>query len=47
VTPDDVKSVALPALRHRIAVAPELEIEGLHADQVLRSILESVEAPRG
>jgi MoxR-like ATPase len=46
VTPDDIKSVALPALRHRIAVAPELEIEGLHPDQVLRSILETVEAPR-
>jgi MoxR-like ATPase len=46
VTPDDVKRVALPALRHRIAVAPELEIEGLRTDDVLRSILENVEAPR-
>lgn len=46
VTPDDVKRVALPALRHRIAIAPELEIEGLRADDVLRSVLESVEAPR-
>jgi MoxR-like ATPase len=46
VTPDDVKRVALPALRHRIAIAPELEIEGLKADDVLRSILETVEAPR-
>ncbi len=46
VTPDDVKQIAIPALRHRISIAPELEIEGLHADDVLRGILESVEAPR-
>ena len=46
VTPDDIKQIAIPALRHRIAVAPELEIEGLHADEVLRSILDGVEAPR-
>jgi MoxR-like ATPase len=46
VTPDDVKHVALPALRHRVAVAPELEVEGLQADDVIRSILETVEAPR-
>jgi len=46
VKPDDVKRVALPALRHRIAIAPELEIEGLRGDDVLRSILETVEAPR-
>jgi len=46
VTPDDIKHIAVPALRHRIAVAPELEIEGLHADDVLRGILDSVEAPR-
>ena len=46
VTPDDIKDVALPALRHRIAISPELEIEGTHADDVLRGILEQVEAPR-
>ena len=46
VTPDDIKRIAIPALRHRIAVAPELEIEGLHADDVLAGVLESVEAPR-
>lgn len=46
VTPDDIKRVAIPALRHRIAVAPELEIEGLHADDVLQGLLDSVEAPR-
>ena len=46
VTPDDIKHVGLPALRHRVAVAPELEVEGLDADDVIRSILQSVEAPR-
>jgi len=47
VTPDDVKAVALPALRHRVVLAPELEIEGQQADQVLASLLQKVDAPRG
>jgi MoxR-like ATPase len=46
VTPDDVKAVALPALRHRIALAPELEIEGQTTDVVLNALLDRVEAPR-
>jgi MoxR-like ATPase len=46
VIPDDVKLLAPPVLRHRIAVAPELELEGVTADQALRTILERVEAPR-
>ena len=46
VTPDDIKSMALPSLRHRIALAPELEIEGQSTDQVLVRLLEEVEAPR-
>ncbi len=45
-TPDDVKSVALAVLRHRVAVAPELEIEGRNADSVLAELLAQVEAPR-
>ena len=45
-TPDDIKSVSLPALRHRILLAPELEIEGMQTDDVLREILAAVEAPR-
>jgi MoxR-like ATPase len=45
VIPDDVKSLAVPVLRHRIAVAPELELEGVTADQALRTIVERVEAP--
>ena len=47
VTPDDVKRVAVPVLRHRITLTPEMEIEGRQVDDVLRTILEAVEAPRG
>ena len=46
VTPDDVKAVALPVLRHRLTLSPELELEGVTTDDVLRSILQKVEAPR-
>ena len=46
VTPDDVKGLAPAVLRHRIMVAPELDLEGVTADQALGSVLERVEAPR-
>lgn len=46
VTPDDVREVARPALRHRIALAPELQIEGQSADDALTALLAKVEAPR-
>jgi MoxR-like ATPase len=46
VTPDDVKRMALPALRHRVLPAPELELEGRDADAVLQDILEKTQAPR-
>ena len=46
VTPDDVKKMALPALRHRIRPSPELELEGRDADAILNGILEKIEAPR-
>ena len=46
VTPDDVKRMALPALRHRIAPSPELELEGRDTDAILRGLLEKTEAPR-
>ncbi len=46
VTPDDVRKVAIPALRHRIALAPELEIEAYRPDDILRDILGNVSAPR-
>ena len=46
VTPDDVREVALPALRHRIALAPELQLEGQSTDIVLQALLARVDAPR-
>jgi MoxR-like ATPase len=46
VTPDDVREIAKPGLRHRIALAPELQIEGQAADDVLHALLAKVEAPR-
>jgi MoxR-like ATPase len=46
VTPDEVKAVAKPALRHRIQLRPELELEGATADGVLDGILAAVPAPR-
>ncbi len=46
VTPDDVKAVTLPALRHRVILRPEAEIEGLDADAVIRRLLAGVEVPR-
>ncbi len=46
VTPDDVREIARPALRHRIALAPELQIEGQSADDALTALLAKVGAPR-
>ncbi len=46
VIPDDVKFVALPALRHRVVLAPGAEIEGLVADGVIRQVLDQIPAPR-
>ncbi|MGB9378631.1 MAG: MoxR family ATPase [Mycobacteriales bacterium] len=46
LTPDDVKALARPTLRHRVAVRPEAELEGVTADGVLEAVLASVPAPR-
>ncbi len=46
VTPDDVRDVARPVLRHRIVLRSDAEIEGMTADQVIDEILVSVEVPR-
>jgi MoxR-like ATPase len=46
VIPDDVKTVAMPALRHRILLTPEVEIDGIAPDEILRDILRKVEVPR-
>ncbi|MEM7082546.1 MAG: MoxR family ATPase [Pseudomonadota bacterium] len=46
VTPDDIKRVTLPALRHRVILAPEMEIEGINTDTMLTELLATIEAPR-
>jgi len=46
VTPDDVRTIALPALRHRVALSPEMQIEGREVDHALTAMLLRVEAPR-
>lgn len=46
VTPDDVKQVALPVLRHRIILSPEMELEGMDADRIILALLDHVSAPR-
>ncbi|MFN8580552.1 MAG: MoxR family ATPase [Gemmatimonadaceae bacterium] len=47
VVPDDVKELAAPVLRHRVVVAPELELEGVTPDQAVQGLLEKIQAPRG
>jgi MoxR-like ATPase len=46
VTPDDVKDLALPVLRHRVVVSPELEVEGRSSDDVLQGLLTRIPAPQ-
>jgi MoxR-like ATPase len=46
VIPDDVKTIALPVLRHRILLRPESEIEGLTPEQVLTRLIEAQVVPR-
>ena len=46
VTPEDIKEMALPVLRHRIILTPEKEMEGLTADDLIDSILKAIEVPR-
>ena len=44
-TPDDVKSLSFPVLRHRVVLTPEAEVEGRSSDEELASLLETLEAP--
>jgi MoxR-like ATPase len=44
--PDDVKSAALPVLRHRILLKPEADLEGLTSDQVIKQVIAAVEVPK-
>jgi MoxR-like ATPase len=44
--PDDVTEIVIPALRHRVVLGAEAEVEGLGIDQELRTLLKSIEVPR-
>jgi MoxR-like ATPase len=46
VTPDDVKQLAPPVLRHRVLLTPEAEVEGQRVDDRLRALLQTLPAPR-
>jgi len=46
VTPDDIKQHALAALRHRVQLAPDAQLEGREVGELLAAVLDSVEAPR-
>src|SRR2546427_10226384 len=46
VTPDDIKSMALPVLEHRLILRPEFEIEGLSVAEVIQQILQQIAVPR-
>jgi MoxR-like ATPase len=46
VSPEDIKFVALPVLRHRIVLSSEKEMEGLSGDEVVKSIIDKIEVPR-
>ncbi|WP_164668685.1 AAA family ATPase [Virgibacillus doumboii] len=46
VTPDDVKMVAKPALRHRLQIAPHMELEGVGLDEIIEELVGAVAVPR-
>ncbi|MHC5831840.1 MAG: AAA family ATPase, partial [Nostoc sp.] len=46
VTPDDVKAVAAPLLRHRLILKPEAMLDGLQMDAVIASVINQVAVPR-
>jgi MoxR-like ATPase len=46
VSPEDIKFVALPVLRHRIMLSPEKEMEGISTDVVVKQIIDKIEVPR-
>jgi len=46
VTPDDIKSMAVPVLEHRLILRPEFEIEGVGVVEVIQKILQEIAVPR-
>lgn len=45
-TPDDIREVVVPVLRHRIILAPDKEMEGITEDEVIRQIIQGMDVPR-
>ena len=46
VTPEDVKFITAPVLRHRVMLTPDKEMEGITADEIVKQIIDKVEVPR-
>jgi len=46
VTPDDIREVVIPVLRHRIILAPDKEMEGITEDEVIKQIIQGMDVPR-
>ncbi len=46
VTPDDIKTMALPVLEHRLILRPEFEIEGLSVPEVIQQVMQQIAVPR-
>ena len=46
VTPEDIKRIALPVLRHRVMMTPDKEMEGATADEIVKQIVDKIEVPR-
>jgi MoxR-like ATPase len=45
-TPDDIREVVIPVLRHRIILAPDKEMEGITEDEVIKQIIQGMDVPR-
>jgi MoxR-like ATPase len=46
VTPEDIREVAIPVLRHRIILAPDKEMEGVTEPDVIKQIIQAMDVPR-
>jgi MoxR-like ATPase len=46
ITPEDIKFVLNPVLKHRLILSPEKEMEGVNPETVIKQIVDSIEVPR-
>ena len=46
VTPEDIQTVALPVLRHRVILTPDKEMEGITPDEIVKQMIDKIEVPR-